>query len=50
MKQLLVRMPDETYKQLKEKSKQERISMTRLVEYFVSEGINDSVIKKVVER
>ena len=49
MKQINIRIQDETYHLLKEKSKQQRISMNRLVDYFVSEGLNDDVVTKVIQ-
>lgn len=49
MKQINIRIQDQTYALLKEKSKQQRISMNRLVDYFVSEGLSDNVVKKVIQ-
>ena len=49
MKQINLRIQDQTYALLKEKSKQQRISMNRLVDYFVSEGLSDNVVKKVIQ-
>ena len=49
MKQINIRIKDETYHLLKEKSKQQRISMNRLVDYFVSEGLNEDVVRKVIQ-
>jgi predicted HicB family RNase H-like nuclease len=49
MKQINVRIQDKTYLLLKEKSKQQRISMNRLVDFFVSEGLNDDVVRKVIQ-
>jgi hypothetical protein len=44
MKQINIRIQDQTYALLKEKSKQQRISMNRLVDYFVSEGLSENVV------
>lgn len=49
MKQINIRIQDKTYDLLKEKSKQQRISMNRLVDFFVSEGLSEDVIKKVIQ-
>jgi predicted HicB family RNase H-like nuclease len=49
MKQINIRIQDQTYALLKEKSKQQRISMNRLVDYFVSEGLSENVVKKVIQ-
>ena len=49
MKQINIRIQDQTYALLKVKSKQQRISMNRLVDYFVSEGLSDNVVKKVIQ-
>tara|TARA_B100000989_G_scaffold206408_1_gene156374 strand:- start:1897 stop:2049 length:153 start_codon:yes stop_codon:yes gene_type:complete len=49
MRQINVRIQDKTYLLLKEKSKQQRISMNRLVDFFVSEGLNDDVVRKVIQ-
>ncbi len=49
MKQINIRIQDKTYHLLKEKSKQQRISMNRLVDFFVSEGLSEDVIKKVIQ-
>ena len=49
MKQINIRIQDKTYHLLKEKSKQQRISMNRLVDLFVSEGLSEDVIKKVIQ-
>tara|TARA_A100000172_G_C3025704_1_gene104763 strand:- start:225 stop:377 length:153 start_codon:yes stop_codon:yes gene_type:complete len=49
MKQINIRIEEKTYNLLKEKSKQQRISMNRLVDFFVQEGLNENVIKKVIQ-
>ena len=49
MKQINIRIQDQTYALLKQKSKQQRISMNRLVDYFVSEGLSENVVKKVIQ-
>ena len=49
MKQINIRIQDQTYALLKEKSKQQRISMNLLVDYFVSEGLSENVVKKVIQ-
>lgn len=44
MKQINIRLQDKTYVSLKEKAKQQRISMNRLVDFFVSEGLDEDSV------
>jgi predicted HicB family RNase H-like nuclease len=39
MRQMNIRISDATYLKLKEQSKSNRISMNRLIDHFVSEGV-----------
>ena len=49
MRQLNIRIEEKTDEKLKQQSKTQRISMNRLVDHFVSEGMKTSdVFKKVI--
>ena len=49
MRQLNVRIQEDVYESLKQESINQRLSMSRLVEYYVVEGVNQkpkNLIKK----
>tara|TARA_Y100001970_G_C14118167_1_gene794805 strand:+ start:1064 stop:1222 length:159 start_codon:yes stop_codon:yes gene_type:complete len=49
MRQLNIRIDEKTYEKLKRQSKTQRISMNRLVDHFVSEGIKTpNILKRVL--